>query len=389
MWCDAQLAAEAADTDAHRLHRRRTQRLFDLAVVASSSDPRRIARSLRIDLRSMRDMREIPSIGSIARIARLLGIEPASAAEVVGLEPTDMRLRQCDADPACGAPSARGDSRELLRAAIAAADLDDDERRLEELASTLAGSARTPGDLALSLLCAARAGAARGEVLRAAECARFAASLGCDTEADSVATELMDCIGIETALGEPWASQAGKPSASPTVWRPRQTVAAYDRSQTDAAGRRRHAAGLARDLLDHSRWDRVGPSQSLLALGDAMADAEASGCPRSVAWTASIGAVAALRVLESPDIPEQAGRRAMQLFVRNQLAVDQRIAGDGMAAACVLHRRRLRMLLFEWHDRIRRGEAEAALVDEAEEKEIKAMSARFPRGSLAWVARAI
>jgi len=347
----------------------RTQRLFDLAVTASESDPRRIARAMGIDFRSLSEMREVPNLLYIARIARVLGIDTASAADVIGLG-NEGAL-------------ARAGSMDALVEQMADADLDDDAATLDRLASAMSSAARGPSDLALSIVCSARADAARGEVLDALERTRFSAKIGfgdVSSPASALAAEMCAVIESEARLGEPWAAHDSS---------------LYDLDTRDAAsarharhlsiapagarGFRQRAFLLAHDLICAASRDGCTPGDAITALRGQVASAADSGCARSLAWSASIAGVAALRALECARLPTRTQRSAMELLVGAQLAIDERIARNAFCPSMALLRRRLRISLFEWCDRARRGEIVEALMDDFDDSEVRTMFVRFPR----------
>ena len=72
-------------------------------------------------------------------------------------------------------------------------------------------------------------------------------------------------------------------------------------------------------------------------------------------------------------------RALMELLVGAQLAVDERLARADDAPPMALLRRRLRLSLFEWCDRARRGEVDHALLDEFDDSEVRTLYVRFPR----------
>jgi hypothetical protein len=362
-------AASRGDMESVDLQRWRTRRLFDLAVTAAGHEPARVARTLGIDSRSLNDMRAVPSLGYIARIAQVLGIATGSAAEVVGHAAGTGR---CEL-------SSPGD----LAAAIAHADIEDDDASLEALAEAVARSARSPADLALSVLCIARASAARGEVREARERTR---SLEIPDGSDAlamVARDLRDCIDVEAALGDAWRGLSNdEPVASPR--RGRKEVIPFgpsgDEVAVATARRFRHAAaGLALELLRAPAREFRGACDLLAGMRRQVLDAVDSGCPHAVAWAASLAGVAALRIREAHELPDRVGKASMSLFVSVQLVIDEEIARRGSAAPMSILRRRLRLLLHEWCDRARRGEAEDALIDECDRREIQTLCARFPR----------
>lgn len=358
--------ADLARTDIlepSRRQRWRTQRLFDLAVTASGCEPRRIARAIGLDIRSLGEMRDLPSLHAIARIASALGIETASAAEVVGR---------------CGEAAGGRDSvDDALCAEILRADLDDDANALERLADETARFAREPGDLALAILCAARADAARGEVTLARQRARAAENIGFPAAPRSVAAALVSSIHAEAMLGEAWRPlDAVRASDGTAAVDTPQRRLRHPRSM-DARGFRAVAAGLAADLVQTSDLGCV--RERLAALHGHVVDALEHGCDRAVAWTASVAGIAALRLRESATLDARSEQAAMSLFVCAQFAIDGRIAGDDTSRSMSLLRRRLRLALHEWCDRARRGELHGALLDEVDDREVKAMYVRFPR----------
>lgn len=354
------VAAFAADDARHR-QRWRTQRLFDLAVTASMAEPWRIARAIGIDERSVRDMRDVPNLGYIARIGRLLGIEPASAAGVVGLG--EARPSFATADMA------------TLRDEIMRADIEDDAAQLDALAETLAAAAREPGDLALSILCGARADAARGEPTAALERANCAKTIGFSDEIAPLASRLLDCIAIESTLREAWSPF--DPGHAPTAARP-HGLARTPRAE-DACGARRHAAALASELLHAAAHGAGRAGELIAALRRHVCETAEIDCPHATAWSASIAGIAALRLREFEGVSREADRAAMSLFVASQFAIDERIARDAPDPSMSLLRRRLRLALHEWCDRARRGEVSQALLDEFDDSEVRTMIVRFPR----------
>lgn len=358
-----QLRAHAcipSDDDRQR-HRWRTQRLFDLAVTASMAEPRRTARAIGIDERSLREMRDVPSLGYIARIGRLLGIETATAASVVGLH-------------AMGSGRAAIDTPALLES-ISRADIEDDAAELDRLSALLSAAAREPGDLALSILCGARADAARGETAAAADRVRYAGNLGIPERYASLATQLLGCVEIEASLGEAWtAFTQSAPCADANHRAHPRTARAHD-----ALSARAIVASLALQLL-HAMGARTSRACELIAaLRRHVADTVELGCPHAIAWSASIAGIAALRLREFDGISREADRAAMSLFVASQFAIDEHIASCAPSPPMSLLRRRLRLALHEWCDRARRGEVSQALLDEVDDSEVRTMIVRYPR----------
>jgi hypothetical protein len=354
-------AGHASVEDARHRQRWRTQRLFDLAVTASMAEPWRLARAIGIDERSMRDMRDVPTLRSIARIGRLLGIEPATAAGVVGLGDTDANLVAPDMD--------------ALRPAIARADIEDDAAELDRLADAVAAAAREPGDLSLSILCTARAAAARGEAHAAHERANCAEKLGFSAQSSPVASQLLDCVKAEVALGEAWRGL--EPRGECAIGHERSLSRRMHAH--DAASARQISAVLAARLL-HAATHGAGRTCELIAaLRRHVVDAVELGCPHAIAWSASIAGIAALRLREARGVSGEADRAAMSLFVASQFAIDERIAIDAPKPPMSLLRRRLRLALHEWCDRARRGEVPQALLDEFDDSEVRTMIVRYPR----------
>lgn len=356
---------EAIGPEPSRRQRWRTQRLFDLAVTASGLEPRRVARNMGIDMRSLCEMRELPSLHYIARIAEVLGIDAASAAGVVGLASDNTH-------PRAAIDAAMHD--DILRA-----DLDDDASALDRLAERLASSAQEPGDLALSLLCSARAEAARGEASIATARARVALAIGIPQAAKGIADEMVACIAVESVLGEAWmphaaAAQGHTPSESLQL--PSSSRAATPR---DACGSRAIAGSLACALLHEAAVARGRIGDRIGELRRHVADAAERGCERAVAWSSSIAGIAALRIRERASLSEREEQAAMSLFVSAQFAIDERIATSCPQPPMSLLRRRLRLGLHEWCDRMRQGEASDALLDEVDDREVKAVFVRFPR----------
>jgi hypothetical protein len=354
---DAGLAAD----DARRRQRWRTQRLFDLAVIASMAEPWRIARAIGIDERSMREMRDVPTLRSIARIGGILGIEPGTAAGVVGLGNPETSIIAPDLDG--------------LHAEIARADIEDDTVQLERLAETVASAPLEPGDLSLSILCAARAAAARGEACIAHERAKCAEQLGFSAHSVTLASQLLEGVKAETVLGEAWSPFSPKDLSTATA----QRGSTLTRKSHDGASARRAAATVASELL-HAATHGTGKVCELIAsLHRQVAEAIELGCPHAIAWSASIAGIAALRLREVEGVTAAADRAAMSLFVASQFAIDERIASDAPRPSMSLLRRRLRLALHEWCDRARRGEVAHALLDEVDESEVRTMIVRFPR----------
>lgn len=354
-------------------HRRRTQKLFDLAVTATDMEALRVARLIGIDIRSMSSMRETPSLGYVGRIARALGIEIASAIDVVGASH--------DADQLAGL-----DRIELLARAVAA-DLDDDDVALDRLAAHFGSEPRQPSDLAVSMLLGARADVARGDVADAADRARMASVLGFDEESAIRLHGLQACIEIEAALGAPWqawsADRGRRPRAA--MNRPGGASAAglppsvgHDDLVTPL-GYRPQAFELAWQALDQSEPSRGRVIETLSRLSSLVSDAAATGCTVSLAWVASIAGSASLRLLECPRLSARAQRAAMELHVGAQLSMEESMSDPEGGRCMALLRRRLRLMTFEWCDRTRRGEAAGAIFDEAEKREILAVVARFFR----------
>ena len=352
----------SASAEARHRQKWRTQRLFDLAVTASMAEPWRIARAIGIDERSMRDMRDVPNLGYIARIAQLLGIEPATAAGVVGL----------------GAAAAHRAPADVvaLRDDIACADIEDDASALDRLADTLAAAASEPADLALSILCGARADAARGEVAEARKRATCAENMGFSAASAALAAQLLEGVGIEADLGEAWC-RLEAPSV-PAGTAPRMALL-RDPRIPDARSARLAASTLARELILASMHGADGTCERIAALRRHVVAAAELDCPHALAWSASIAAIAALRLRESTHVSAQVERAAMSLFVTAQFAIDERIACEATQPPMSLLRRRLRVALHEWCDRARRGEVSHALLDEFDDSEVRSMFVRFPR----------
>ena len=347
----------------------RTQRFFDLAVAASGLDPRRVARAMRIDIRSLSEMRELPTLHYIARIAEALGIDAGSAAAVIGL----------GAD--CTARCSRDD--EVLPERVVRADLDDDATALCILAERLGTDAHDPSDLALSILCSARAESASGEVRAAHQRAQSALDIGISPAWRPVAEELIGAIEVDAVLGDAWMpvdrSRIAAGAAVSSLRRQRLRIDA----SVDAVSARATAGALAVAMLRESIRSEGRCSEHIAALRRVLSESSERECPDAVAWTASIAGIAALRLRECAALSDRDKRAAMSLFVSAQFAIDERIADFGANAPMPLLRRRLRLALHEWCDRARRGELSSALFDEVDDREVKAMFVRFPRARTA------
>ena len=325
------------------------------------AEPWRIARAIGIDERSVREMRDVPNLSYIARIGRMLGIAPATAAGVVGTADTH--------------PATVVTDRAALREAISRADIEDDAAQLDRLSDALVAAAREPGDLALSILCGARADAARGETAAARERTRCAENMGFSADSAALAAQLLECVSTEATLGEAWHAFDRRPVSTVDGPRRHTRTARMD----DACSARRIVAALAAELLHAPPHGHGRTCELLAALRRHVADAVELDCPHATAWSASIAGIAALRVRETDDLSPEAARAAMSLFVAAQFAIDERIARDAPNPPMSLLRRRLRLALHEWCDRARHGEVSHALLDEFDDSEVRSMIVRFPR----------
>jgi hypothetical protein len=347
----------------------RTQRLFDLAVAASGLDSKRVARAMRIDIRSLGEMRELPTLHYIARIAEVLGIDAGSAADVIGSGSDPLVLRRENEAP--------------LPEQVACADLEDDSGALRALAERLGATAREPSDLALSILCAARADAASGEACTARERARVALDIGISPMWRLVADTIIDAIEIDAMLGEAWLPiDPARIAAFPAIAPHRPRHPRRD-ALTDPARARAAAGSLALQMLQSALRREGGACERIAELRFFLGEASEHGCARTVAWSASIAGIAALRLRECAALSARDERAAMSLFVSAQFAIDERIAALDAHAPMPLLRRRLHLALHEWCDRARRGELAEALLDEVDDREVKAMFVRFPRARTA------
>ena len=238
-------AWSAAAVSQEAVQKRRTQRLFDLAVEASGLTRKRLARALGIDLRSLDDMRELPSIDYVGRIGGALGLPAAQAVGIVALAAPDER------DP--------GERTALVRAA----DLHDDAGALERLSGEIAQVRRSPGAIALSLALAARAKSARGETAAAVAELDAALRLGVDPQDGEEVAAFVDCIRGEHLLGCPWL--APQRMHRPQQGRVRRAPGCHGPAPRTALEARSRAFALAFDLLCG-----LGPDPDAFELGRAL-----------------------------------------------------------------------------------------------------------------------
>ncbi len=226
----SELAAwSAAAVSQDAVQKRRTQRLFDLAVEATGLTRKRLARALGIDLRSLDDMRELPSIDYVGRIGGALGLHAAQAVGIVALPTRE------DREPS------------ELAVLVRAADLHDDAGALESLSSEVIQTRRSPGAIALSLALAARAKCARGDTAAAVAELDAALRLEIDPCDGAEFDALVDCVRGEHLLGCPWL--APQRLHRPSQLRTRRAHARLEPAPPTALEARRRAFALAFDLL--------------------------------------------------------------------------------------------------------------------------------------------
>ena len=423
-------SAAAVSQDA--VQKRRTQRLFDLAVEATGLSRKRLARALGIDLRSLDDMRELPSIDYVGRIGGALGLHAAQAVGIVALAAAEERE-----------PS---DVLELVRRA----DLGDDAGTLESLAQEVGRTRSTPGSIALSLALAARAKSARGDTAAAIAELDAALRLGVDPRDSEVIDAVVDCVRGEHLLGSPWHA----PQRQHCVVQPRQRRSAFrsDATAISALDARRQAFALAFELLPGLRPDpdsfevgrALGSIAALRAFLESSSDlaahrgglglpADAAGthleergvglqpfeprlrdpleadseCPAQCtshsdeavdrvmgfAWVASIAAAAALRAAELARPSPRIEHAAMQLLVQAELAIEDHceawsahdsspfraVRSQAGSAANLLRARRARVQLIEWCQRARGGEDPYPYATDEDRATLIEWGVRFPR----------
>jgi hypothetical protein len=226
----SELAAwSAAAVSQDAVQKRRTQRLFDLAVEATGLTRKRLARALGIDLRSLDDMRELPSIDYVGRIGGALGLHAAQAVGIVALPTRE------DREPS------------EFAVLVRAADLHDDAGALESLSSEVIQTRRSPGAIALSLALAARAKCARGDTAVAVAELDAALRLEIDPCDGAEFDALVDCVRGEHLLGCPWL--APQRLHRPSQLRARRAHARLEPAPPTALEARRRAFALAFDLL--------------------------------------------------------------------------------------------------------------------------------------------
>lgn len=408
------------------MQKRRTQRLFDLAVEATGLTRKRLARALGIDLRSLDDMRELPSIDYVGRIGGALGLHAAQSVGIVAL-PT-----QEDREP--------GELATLVRAA----DLHDDAGALEVLSREVAQTRRSPGAIAFSLALAARAKSARGETAAAVAELDAALRLEIDPRDDEELDALVDCIRGEQLLGCPWLPPQRMQRA--TQMRAHRVHAGIGPAPRAALDARRQAFALAFDLLCG-----LGPDPGSFEVGRALcavaalralleASAESLGFGRcdpgepkenggvhleeravglqpfepqsggmsssrvlidaasdseqlaGTAWIASIAASAALRAVELTRPSLKVEHAAMQLLVQSEFTLDECLdacGADGPVAfrtemgglPALLRARRSRLQLLEWSQRARGGEDPYPFASDEDRGILHDWTVRFPRWS--------
>jgi hypothetical protein len=423
-------AWSAAGVSQDAVQKRRTQRLFDLAVEATGLTRKRLARALGIDLRSLDDMRELPSIDYVGRIGGALGLPAAQAVGIVALAAPDERD-----------PSER-------TALVRAADLHDDAGALERLSGEIAQVRRSPGAIALSLALAARAKSARGETAAAVAELDAALRLGVDPLDGEEIEALVDCVRGEHLLGCPW--HAPQRMHRPTEKRARRAHTCIEVAPRSALDARRRAFALAFELLS-----RLGPDPDSFELGRALgalaafrglleASADRLGLGRGdpgepmpyervhveergvglqpfepkpggasarraapeegraldahgeaeqvvgFAWVASIAAAAALRAAELARPSPKVEHAAMQLLVQAEFTLEECVDAHGAAclgigggekggALALLRARRSRIHLVEWCQRARGGEDPYPYVAEEDRGVLADWGVRFPR----------
>lgn len=327
----------------------RTIGLFRLLVNACEGSHRRACLMAAVESRQIARLRGVPTVELVGRLGTALGLGAGLAAEVVG------------------APTAPYIAPDDLRTRAAEADLDDDAPALEQLAHALHRAARHPAEIGLAHLLRARALAARGDIARACDAVRIALEIGIAPEDRAIAGQLAGTIHGEALLGAPWEptglhspaaehlarlSGAGDPMPLRTeCWRLSHGAIAHPRQ------RAHHLAGLA-SMLDHAQ------------------------APAECAWCASIGAITALRVLESDGPHGPGSERCLRLIVACELALDEALARECEPVRRVLVVRRTRVALCEWATRAALGEVEATTVDAWDREEIQRSLMWFPSAAL-------
>jgi hypothetical protein len=338
-------------------------------------------------------MRAVPSMDLIARLGRALGLDASAAADAIS------------AGAVSASRAGSGLARECVREFVREADLDDDAFALECAAEMLARQAALPCDLALAHLVRARAMVARGAHEPAMHAAEIALDIGIASEHagthDALVAQLAESIVFESMLGSPcearpFRSDAASGAVAATLARllsaSTATAAEVGSDHASLITARRNAWRLARSVLTSTGSSMDGlqelraaterASERLHAATDdprARHDAE-----RALAWTASIAAIAALRLHAAGNC----SRHAMSTIVSAELALDDVLAEavredsshEALAPSTrALFARRARVAMCEWSTRAELGEIDARTIDGIDLDELVRSSLLFPR----------
>lgn len=370
------------------------------ALLVSMCDGSRKAAALRasVDIRSFDAMRAVPSMDLVARLGRALGLDASAAVDAIS----------ADAVGASRAGLGLGLTRERVREFVCEADLDDDAFALECAAEVMAKQAALPRDLALAHLVRARAMVARGAHESAMHAAEIALDIALDIGLasdddgahDAIVAQLAESIVFESMLGSPCeARQVRGDAATGAVEAKLARMLRQVLGDGSAVGcgsaslvARRDAWRFARralagtgsptDALHELRQATDRAVERLRAVGAdprSRHDAE-----RALAWTASIAAIAALRLHGAGSC----GRHAMSTIVSSELALDDAL-DDAMrkdpsqeelaVITRALFTRRARVAMCEWSTRAELGEVDARTIDGIDLDELVRSSLLFPR----------
>jgi len=369
------------------------------ALLVSMCDGSRKAAALRasVDIRSFDTMRAVPSMDLIARLGRALGLDASAAADAIS------------AGAVSASRAGSGLARECVRDFVREADLDDDAFALECAAEVLAKQAALPCDLALAHLVRVRAMVARGAHEPAMHTAEIALDIGLASDSDgahdAIVAQLAESIVFESMLGSPCEarplrSDAASDAASGAV---AATLARLLSASTETAAEvgsehalviiaRRNAWRLARSVLT-STGSSVDGLQELRAATERASERlhAATDDPhsrrdaeRALAWTASIAAIAALRLHAAGSCSQH----AMSTIVSAELALDDVLAEavredsshEALAPSTrALFARRARVAMCEWSTRAELGEIDARTIDGIDLDELVRSSLLFPR----------
>lgn len=345
---------------------RGVQRTLALLAASQGISVAAAARALGRDRRSFDRMREVPTLALAAELGRELRWSAGCVAEIVAAFAGPGRVRPAAAEADC-------------IAAASCADIDDDRAGLAASARMAHARADAPARLRLALILASRVEIALGEGREALRLAVAHAALpeqAAPAPLEALVVEMRRAIAIDLMCEPSTHDGAGRFLG----W----MRAPIDDGAGESLRARGNAAVLAAELVANARHGGSRLERAIEALHGEIDRArcrlEASPsdpleAERSVAWTASIAAIAAARVRA---IARPRARLALAgLGVSAQFVLEEACErACTSSGAAVLARRRARVALVERREmqgpRGRETDAVASAMDHDERREIAA-----------------